>query len=113
MFCLLMLYSGVKIYRLLHRVIHILSLLCQLFFFSLPSLKQIVSSKDVTCRIICRKRAMNLIAITAVWWRNMSRSRESRLRGSRKLQAKVTAAARARTLNRFQIIIMGYRDLLS
>ena len=62
--------------------------------------------------MICRKRAMNLIAITAVWWRNMSRSRESRLRESRKQQGKVIAAARARTLNRFQII-MGYRDLLS
>ena len=42
----------------------------------------------------------------------MSRSRESRLRESRKQQAKVIAAARTRTLNRFQII-MGYRDLLS
>ena len=35
-----------------------------------------------------------------VWRRNMSRSRESRPRGSRKQQTKITFAARARTLNR-------------
>ena len=37
-----------------------------------------------------------------VWRRNMSRSRESRPRGSRKQQTKITYAARARTLNRFK-----------
>ena len=37
-----------------------------------------------------------------VWRRNMSRSRESRPRGSRKQQTKITFAARARTLNRFK-----------
>ena len=36
-----------------------------------------------------------------VWRRNMSRSRGSRLRGSRKQQIKLTFTARARTLNRF------------
>ena len=36
-----------------------------------------------------------------VWGGNMSRSRESRPRGSRKQQRKITYAARARTLNRF------------
>ena len=39
-----------------------------------------------------------------VWRRNMSRSRESRPRGSRKQQTKITFAARARTLNRFKKI---------
>ena len=39
----------------------------------------------------------------------MSRSRESRPRGSRKQQTKITYAARARTLNRFKKIIMGHR----
>ena len=48
-----------------------------------------------------------------VWRRNMSRSRESRSRGSRKQQTKITFAARARTLNRFKKIVMGHRDLLS
>ena len=42
-----------------------------------------------------------------VWRRNMSRSGASRPRGSRKQQAKITFAARARTLNRFEKIIMG------
>ena len=37
-----------------------------------------------------------------VWQRNMSRSRESRPRGSRKQQTKITFAARARTLNIFK-----------
>ena len=37
-----------------------------------------------------------------VWRRNMSRSRESRPRGSRKQQTKITFAARAPTLNRFK-----------
>ena len=37
-----------------------------------------------------------------VWRRNMSRSRESRPRGSRKQQTKITFAARARTLNSLQ-----------
>ena len=37
----------------------------------------------------------------------------SRLRGSRKQQRKIAFAARARTLNRFQIIIVGDRDSLS
>ena len=37
-----------------------------------------------------------------VWRRNMSRSRESRPRGSRKQQTKITYAARARTLNRLK-----------
>ena len=41
----------------------------------------------------------------------MSRSRESRPRGSRKQQTKITYAARARTLNRFKKIIMGHRVL--
>ena len=48
-----------------------------------------------------------------VWRRNMSRSRESRPRGSRKQQTKITYAARARTLNRLKKIIMGHRDSLS
>ena len=39
-----------------------------------------------------------------IWRRNMSRSCESRLRGSRKQQTKITFAARARTLNRFKKI---------
>ena len=39
-----------------------------------------------------------------VWRRNMSRSRESRPRGSRKQQTKITYAARARTLNRVKKI---------
>ena len=43
----------------------------------------------------------------------MSRSRESRPRGSRKQQTKITYAARARTLNRLKKIIMGHRDSLS
>ena len=37
-----------------------------------------------------------------VWRRNMSRSRESRPRGSRKQQTKIIFAARARNLNRFK-----------
>ena len=37
-----------------------------------------------------------------VWRRNMSRSRESRPRGSRKQQTRIIFAARARTLNRFK-----------
>ena len=37
-----------------------------------------------------------------VWRRNMSRSRESRPRGSREQQTKITYAARARTLNRLK-----------
>ena len=45
--------------------------------------------------------------------RNMSRSRESRPRGSRKQQTKIIYAARARTLNRFKKIIMGHSDSLS
>ena len=48
-----------------------------------------------------------------VWQGNMSRSRESRPRGSRKKKRKITYAARARTLNRFKKIIMGHRDSLS
>ena len=42
-----------------------------------------------------------------VWRRNMSRSRESRPRGSRKQQTKITYAARAKTLNRFKKISWG------
>ena len=41
----------------------------------------------------------------------MSRSRESRPRGSRKQQTKITFAARTRTLNRFKKIIRGIRSL--
>ena len=48
-----------------------------------------------------------------VWRRNMSRSRESRPRGSRKQQTKITYAARARTLNRLKKVIMGHKDSLS
>ena len=48
-----------------------------------------------------------------VWRRNMSRSRESRPRGSRKQQTKITYAARARTLTRLKKIIMGHRDSIS
>ena len=43
----------------------------------------------------------NCCQTSNVWRRNMSRSRESRPRGSRKQQTKITFAARARTLNRF------------
>ena len=43
----------------------------------------------------------------------MSRSRESRPRGSRKQQTKITFAARVRPLNRFKKIIVGHRDSLS
>ena len=39
--------------------------------------------------------------------------RESRPRGSRKQQTKITFAACSRTLNRFKKIIMGHRDSLS
>ena len=53
------------------------------------------------------------ITIMAFWRRNMSRSRESRPRGSRKQQTKITYPARARTLNRLKKIIMGHRDSLS
>ena len=45
--------------------------------------------------------------------RNMSRSRESRPRGSRKQQTKITYAARAKSLSRFKKNIMGHRDSLS
>ena len=45
-----------------------------------------------------------------VWRQKMSRSRESRRCGSRKERTKITFAARARTLNRFQITIMKTRD---
>ena len=48
-----------------------------------------------------------------VWRRNMSRSRESRPRGSRKQQTKIPFAARARASNKFKKIIMGHRDSLS
>ena len=43
----------------------------------------------------------------------MPRSPESRPRGSRKQQIKITFIARVRTFNGFQIIIMGHRDSLS
>ena len=42
-----------------------------------------------------------------VWRRNMSSSRESRPRGSRKQQTKITYAARARTLNRLKKLSWG------
>ena len=48
-----------------------------------------------------------------VWRRNMSRLRESRPRGSRKQQTKITYAARAGILNRLKKYIMGHRDSLS
>ena len=44
---------------------------------------------------------------------NAKREWGSRLRESRKQQRKMTFAARTRTLNRFQIIIIGDRDSLS
>ena len=44
---------------------------------------------------------------------NAKREWGSRLRWSRKQQRKMTFAARARTLNRFQIIIIWDRDSLS
>ena len=50
---------------------------------------------------------------STVWRRNMSRSRESGPRGSRKQKTKITYAARAGTLNIFKKIIMGHRDSLS
>ena len=46
-----------------------------------------------------------------VWRRNMSLSRESRPRGSRTQQTKITYAARARTLNRFKKIILRHSSL--
>ena len=58
-------------------------------------------------------RLRALITIMAVKRRNMSGSRESRPRGSRKQQTKITFAARARTLNRFKKHITGHRDSLS
>ena len=45
--------------------------------------------------------------ISNAWRRNVSRSRESRPRGSRKQQTKITYAARVRNLNRLKKIIMG------
>ena len=45
--------------------------------------------------------------ISNVWRRNMSRSRENKPRGSRKQQAKIAFAARARTLNRFKKLSSG------
>ena len=42
-----------------------------------------------------------------VWRRDMSCSRESRPRGSRKQQTKITYAARARTLNRLKKLSWG------
>ena len=55
----------------------------------------------------------NCCQTSNVWRRNMSRSRKSRPRGSRKQQIKITFITRVRTFNRFQIIIMRHRDSLS
>ena len=62
---------------------------------------------------LARAKYYNGCQTSNVWRRNMSRSRESRPRGSRKQQTKITFAARARNIKRFQIIVMGHRDSLS
>ena len=52
------------------------------------------SLKHVNNLNLWRDKCFNGSPTSNVWWRNMSRSRESRPRGSRKLQTKITTLTR-------------------
>jgi len=71
---------------------------------------ELADEKNVNNLNLWHANCCNGCQTSNVWRRNMSRSsRESSQRGSLKQQTKITVAARARTLNRFQIIFSFYR----